>query len=133
MVRTKQTAWKNTGGKPLAMGRGKATPKKNPTPGGRADRKVVLEYSSDETPDENAPQPAEGAQAPKRVKKQIHLTLPMSPAHVTTTETFSNLFHQSWLDTSSAEGFRKEGLEYRPDEGIRHQFPKEAWPASPNA
>ena len=44
---------KDTGGKPLAMGRGKANPKKNPTPGGRADRKVVLEYSSDETPDEN--------------------------------------------------------------------------------
>ena len=44
-----------------------------------------------------------------------------------------HLFHQSWLDASSAEGFRKEGLEYRPDEGIRHQFPKEAWPAGPNA
>ena len=49
MARTKQTAWKNTGGKPLAMGREeKATPKKNPTPGRSADRKVVLEYSSDE-------------------------------------------------------------------------------------
>ena len=47
MARTKQTARKNTEGKPLAMGRGKANPKKNPTPG-RADRKVVLEYSSDE-------------------------------------------------------------------------------------
>ena len=94
MARTKQTARKDTGGKPLAMerGRGKGNPKKNPTPGGRADRKVVLEYSSDETPDENAPQPAEGAQAPTRVKKQIHLTLPMSPAHVTTTETFSTFF-----------------------------------------
>ena len=67
MARTKQTARKITGGKPLAMGRGrgKANPKKNPTPGGRADRKVVLEYSSDETPDENAPQPAEGAEAPE--------------------------------------------------------------------
>ena len=94
MARTKQTARKDTGGKPLAMGRGrgKATPKKNPMPGGRADRKVVLEYSSDETPDENAPQPAEGAQAPTHVKKQIHLTLPMSPAHVTTTETFATFF-----------------------------------------
>ena len=92
MARTKQTARKDTGGKPLVMGRGKAHPKKNPTPGGRADRKVVLEYSSDETPDENVPQPAEGAEAPKRVKKQIHLTLPTSPAHVTTTETFSTFF-----------------------------------------
>ena len=76
MAQTKQTAQKDTGGKPLAMGRGrgKATPKKNPMSGGRADRKVVLEYSSDETPDENALQPAEGAEAPKCVKKQIHLT-----------------------------------------------------------
>ena len=67
MARTKQTARKDTGGKPLAMGRGrgKSNPKKNPTPGGRADRKVVLEYSSDETPDESAPQLAEGAEAPK--------------------------------------------------------------------
>ena len=92
MAWTKQTARKNTGGKPLAMGRGKANPKKNPMPGGRVDRMVVLEYSSDETPDENAPQPAEGAEASKRVKKQIHLTLPMSPAHITTTETFSTFF-----------------------------------------
>ena len=109
MAQTKQTARKNTGGKPLAMGRGKATPKKNPTPGGRADRKVVLEYSSDETPDENAPQPAEGAQAPKRVKKQIHLTLPMSPAHVTTTETFSTFFINHGLTRALQKAFAKRG------------------------
>ena len=94
MARTKQTARKDMGGKPLAMGRGrgKANLKKNPTPGGRVDRKVVLEYSSDETPDENAPQPAEGAEAPTRKKKQIHLTLPTSPTHITTTETFTTFF-----------------------------------------
>ena len=69
----------------MGRGRGKATPKKNPPTGGRADRKVVLEYSSDETQEEGAPQPVGGAEAPKRVKKQIHLTLPTSPAHVTTT------------------------------------------------
>ena len=109
MARTKQTARKNTGGKPLAMGRGKATPKKNPMPGGRADRKVVLEYSSDETPDENAPQPAEGAQAPKCVKKQIHLTLPMSPAHVTTTETFSTFFINHGLTRALQKAFAKRG------------------------
>ena len=91
------------------MGRGKATPKKNPTPGGRADRKVVLEYSSDETPDENAPQPAEGAQAPKRVKKQIHLTLPMSPAHITTTETFSTFFINHGLTRALQKAFAKRG------------------------
>ena len=135
MARTKQTARKDTGGKPLAMGRGrgKANPKKNPMPGGRADRKVVLEYSSDETPDENASQPAEGAEAPKRVKKQIHLTLPTSPAHVTTTETFATFFSNHGLTRASAESFCKERLEYRPNERIRHQLPEEAWTASPNA
>ena len=111
MARTKQTARKDTGGKPLAMGRGrgKGNPKKNPTPGGRADRKVVLEYSSDETPDENAPQPAEGAEAPTRVKKQIHLTLPMSPAHVTTTETFATFFINHGLTRALQKAFAKRG------------------------
>ena len=59
-------------------GERKGQPEEEPY-SGRADRKVVLEYSSDE---EN-PQQVEGAAAPKRVKKQIHLTLPTSPAHVT--------------------------------------------------
>ena len=111
MARTKQTARKDTGGKPLAMGRGrgKGNPKKNPTPGGRVDRKVVLEYSSDETPDENAPQPAEGAEASKRVKKQIHLTLPTSPAHVTTTETFATFFINHGLTRALQKAFAKRG------------------------
>ena len=111
MARTKQTAWKNTGGKPLAMGRGrgKGTPKKNPPPGGRADRKVVLEYSSDETQEEGAPRPAEGAEAPKRVKKQIHLTLPTSPAHVTTTETFATFFINHGLTRALQKAFAKKG------------------------
>ena len=111
MARTKQTARKDTGGKPLAMGRGrgKANLKKNPMPGGRGDRKVVLEYSSDETPDENAPQPGEGAEAPKRVKKQIHLTLPMSPAHVTTTETFATFFSNHGLTRALQKAFAKKG------------------------
>ena len=109
MARTKQTARIDTGGKPLAMGRGKANPKKNPTPGGRADRKVVLEYSSDETPDENAPQPAEGAEAPKRVKKHIHLTLPTSPARVTTTETFATFFINHGVTRALQKAFAKRG------------------------
>ena len=102
---------KDTGGKPLAMGRGrgKATPKKNPTPGGRADRKVVLEYSSDETQKEGAPRLAEGAEAPKRVKKQIHLTLPTSPAHVTTTETFATFFINHGLMRALQKAFTKKG------------------------
>ena len=111
MARTKQTARKDTGGKPLAMGRGrgKGTPKKNPPPGGRADRKVVLEYSSDETPDESAPRPEEGAEVPKRVKKQIHLTLPTSPAQVTTTETFTTFFINHGLTRALQKAFAKRG------------------------
>ena len=109
MACTKQTARKDTGGKPLAMGRGKKAPKKNPTPGKSADRKVVLEYSSDETPDESAPRLAEGAEAPKRVKKQIHLTLPTSPAHVTTTETFTTFFINHGLMRALQKAFAKRG------------------------
>ena len=104
MARTKQTARKNTGGKPLAMGRGKANPKKNPTPG-RADRKVVLEYSSDE----DNPQQVEGAAAPKRAKKQIHLTLPTSPAHVTTTESFMAFFINHGLTRALQKAFVGRG------------------------
>ena len=111
MARTKQTARKDTGGKPLAMGRGrgKGNPKKDPKPGGRADRKVVLEYSSDESPDEHNPQPAERAEAPKRVKKQIHLTLPTSPAHVTTTESFTAFFINHGLTRALQKAFTKRG------------------------
>ena len=104
MVRTKQTARKDTGGKPLAMGRGKKDPKKNPPPGKPADRKVVVEYSSDEEP-----QPTEGAAAPKRVKKQIHLTLPTSPAHVTTTESFTTFFINHGLTRALQKAFAKQG------------------------
>ena len=109
MARTKQTARKDTGGKPLAMGRGrgKGNPKKDPKTGGRADRKVVLEYSSDE--DETNPQPAEGAEAPKRVKKRIHLTLPTSPAHVTTTETFATFFINHGLMRALQKAFAGRG------------------------
>ena len=81
----------------MGRGRGKADLRKNSTTGGRADRKVVLEYSSDDSRDERNPQPVEGAEAPKRVKKWIHLTLPMSPAHVTTTETFATFFINNGL------------------------------------
>ncbi len=104
MARTKQTARKDTGGKPLAMGRGKKDPKKNPPPGKPADRKVVVEYSSDEEP-----QPTEGAAAPKRVKKQIHLTLPTSPAHVTTTESFTTFFINHGLTRALQKAFAKRG------------------------
>ena len=104
MARTKQTARKDTGGKPLAMGRGKKVPKKNPPPGKSVDRKVVVEYSSDEEP-----QPTEGAAAPKRVKRQIHLTLPTSPAHVTTTESFTTFFINHGLTRALQKAFAKRG------------------------
>ena len=67
-------------------------PRADPWPGGRLDRRVVIGYSSDESLDEGSPQWVEGEGAPKHVKKQIHLTLPASPAHVTTTETFATFF-----------------------------------------
>ena len=91
------------------MGRGKATPKKNPPPGRSADRKVVLEYSSDETPDESTPRPAEGTEAPKCVKKQIHLTLPTSPAHVTMTESFKAFFINHELTRALQKAFAIRG------------------------
>ena len=76
----------------MGRGRGKKDLKSDPKPRGRSDREVVLEYSSDESLDKDNPQQVEGAGAPKRVKKQIHLTLPTSPAHVTTTESFTAFF-----------------------------------------
>ena len=109
MARTKQTARKNSGGKPLAIGRGrgKGNPKSDPEPGGRSDRKVVLEYSSNESRDEDDTRQVEGAGAPKRVKKQIHLTLPTSPAHVTTTETFTTYFINHGLTRALRKAFEK--------------------------
>ena len=111
MAQTKQTARKSSGGKPLAMGRGrgKGNPKKDPKPGGRADRKVVLEYSSDESLDKDNPHQVEGAEAPKRVKKQIHLTLPTNPAHVTTTESFTAFFINHGLMRALQKAFAGRG------------------------
>ena len=112
MAQTKQTARKTSGGKLLAMGRGrgKGNPKSDPKPRGRLDRKVVIEYSSDESLDEDNPQLVEGAGAPKRVKKQIHLTLPTSPAHVTTTESFARFFINHGLMKALQKAFEKRGL-----------------------
>ena len=63
-----------------------------------------MEYSSDEDP-----QPTEGAAAPKRVKRQIHLTLPTSPAHVTTTESFTTFFINHGLTRALQKAFAKRG------------------------
>ena len=108
MARTKQTARKNTGGKPVAMGRGKnPAPKQKPKPG-RADHKVIIEYSWDEFDEEN-PQPVEGTGAPKRVVRQIHLTLPTSPTHVTTTESFKTFFINHGLTKALRKAFENRG------------------------
>ena len=108
MARTKQTARKNTGGKPIAMGRGKdPAPKPKPKPG-HADRKVIIEYSSDKFDEEN-PQPAKGTSVPKRVVRQIHLTLPTSPAHVTTTKSFKTFFINHGLTRALRKAFENRG------------------------
>ena len=59
MARTKQTARKKEGGKPLAMGRGKDSKPKGAGPKlGRVDRKVIIEYSSDEEFNDDNPHSA---------------------------------------------------------------------------
>ena len=89
------------------MGRGK--PQTNPPPnlGGRVDRKVIIEFSSDESFDEERSQPLEGSGALKRVMKWIHLTLPASLTHVTTTETFMTFFINHGLTKALRKAFEK--------------------------
>ena len=69
----------------------------------------MIEYSSDESLDEDNPQLVEGTGAPKRVKKQIHLTLPTTPAHVTTTESFTTFFINHGLTKALRKVFEKRG------------------------
>ena len=111
MACTKQTARKKEGGEPLAMGRGKdpkPKPGRQPKPG-QVDRKVIIEYSSDEEFDEDNPQPIVGTGAPKRVTKQIDLTLPTSHTHVTTTESFKTFFINHGLMRALQKAFQKRG------------------------
>ena len=89
------------------MGRGKPQTDPQPKPGGRADRKVIIEFSSDESFDEEKSQPVEGSGTPKRVMKWIHLTLPASPTHVTTTETFMTFFINHGLTKALRKAFEK--------------------------
>ena len=51
----------------------------------------------------------EGAGAPKHVKKQIHLTLPTSPAHVMITESFAMFFIDHGLTKALQKAFEKRG------------------------
>ena len=86
------------------MGRGKDPAPKQKPKLGCADCKVIIEYSSDEFDEEN-PQPVEGTGAPKRVVRQIHLTLPTSPSHVTTTELFKTFFINHGLTKALRKAF----------------------------
>ena len=111
MARTKQTARKKEGGKLLAMGRGKdPKPKLGRQPKlGRVDPKVIIEYSSDKEFDDVNPQLVIGTGVPKRVTKQIHLMLPTSPMHVTTTESFKTFFINHGLTRALQKAFQKRG------------------------
>ena len=107
MAHTKQAARKNSSGKPPAMGKPK--PLSNPKPGGRVDWKVIIEYLSDESFEEDNVQLVDGSGVPKQVKKWIHLTLPTSPTHVTTTEMFTTFFINHSLTKALRKAFQKRG------------------------
>ena len=108
MARTKQTARKNSGGKPLAMGKPK-NPKTDPKPGGKSDQKVIVEFSSDESFDKENPQLVHQSGVPKQVKKRIHLTLPTSLSHITTMETLTTFFINHGLMKALRKAFQKRG------------------------
>ena len=55
------------------------------------------------------PQQVVGIGAPKRVIRQIHLTLPTSPLHVTTTESFKTFFINHGLTRALRKAFEKRG------------------------
>ena len=70
---------------------------------------MIIEYSSDEEFDDDNPQPVVGTGVPKRITKQIHLTLPTSPTHVTTTESFKTFFINHGLMKALHKAFQKRG------------------------
>ena len=115
MARTKQTARKNTGGKPLAMAKKKNTAPQQKKPG-KTDRKVIIEYSSDEEPQQ------EGATSRKKVKKQVHLTLPTSPTHVATTESFKTFFINHGLTKALQKAFGQRGWSTDQMQELRTNF-----------
>ena len=95
------------------MGRGKdpvpkPVPKPKPKPG-RVDRKVIIEYLPDEELDEENPQQVMGIGAPKRVVRQIHLTLPTSPSHVMTIELFKTFFINHGVTRALQKASEKRG------------------------
>ena len=69
---------------------------------------MVIEYPSDKFDEEN-PQPIEGTGVPKRVIRQINLTLPTSSLHVTTTESFKTFFINHGLTKALRKAFESRG------------------------
>ena len=104
MAHIKQRAHKNTWN--LVM-KPTLTPKPPLKP--QADRKVIIEFSSDKSLDEENPQQMQEYSMPKRVKKRIHLTLPTSPKHITTTEAFTTFFINHRLTKALRKAFEKCG------------------------
>ena len=87
------------------MGRGKPQTNPPPKPGGRVDRKVIIEFSSDESFDEERPQPVEESGAPKRVGDEA------DPSDSTCIfescyhhRNICNVLHQPWPYKNSKEG-----------------------------
>ena len=117
MARMKQTARKNTGGKPLAMAKRKDPVPQPKSKRGKGNRKVIIEYSSDE----EGPQQG-GASSKKKVKKQVHLTLPTSPTHVTTTESFKTFFINHGLTKALRKAFEKRGWSTDQIQELRTNF-----------
>ena len=74
-----------------------------------ADRTIIIEFSSDESLDEENPLQTQEYDAPKRMKKQIHLTLPISHKHVMTTEAFTTFFINHGLTKALRKAFEKCG------------------------
>ena len=70
MACTKQTVRKKEGGKTVSHGERKGSKaERSRTQAGRVDRKVIIEYSSDEEFDDDNPQPVVGTGAPKSITK----------------------------------------------------------------
>ena len=105
MAQTKQMARKNPGRQPAGM---KPKPKPTPKNPPRADRKVIIEYSSEESLDVEQSERPQGSKL-KRVMKMIHLTLPTSPRHVTMTEAFTTFFINHELMKALRKAFQKRG------------------------
>ena len=109
MARTKQTARKKYRKKTCSHEERKESSTKAKAKTGMSWQELIIEYSLDEEFDEDNPQPVVGTGAPNRVVRQIQLTLPTSPTHVTTTESFKTFFINHGLMRALQKAFQKRG------------------------